>query len=101
MVELKVEPESVETTPDAPLNVSIQEKELFLQSAFDHVNSSFPELALTIAVDGNSGSPVLTIMQKNLSSVWPNFTYSSCYSVQMLHYKCFNESLKARGSEIF
>ena len=65
VVELEVEPESVETTPDAPMTVSIQEKELFLQSVFDHVRSSFLELALTMAVDGSSGSPVLT-MQKNL-----------------------------------
>ena len=42
-----VKPESVETTPDVPLTVSIQEKELFLHSVFDHVSCSFPELTLT------------------------------------------------------
>ena len=88
VVELKVEPESVETTPDAPLNVSIQEKELFLQSVFDHVNSSFPELVLTIAVDGNSSSPVLTIMQKN----YPLFGLTSRIQV-VIQYKCYTTTV--------
>ena len=50
----------------APLQtVSTQEEESFLQSVFERVSCSFPELALTMA-DNTSGSPVLTITQKNL-----------------------------------
>ena len=33
-----VKPNHAETTPDAPLTVSTQEKESFLQSVFDHVS---------------------------------------------------------------
>ena len=53
-----VKPNRAETTPDALLTVSTQEKESFLQSAFDHASCRFSELALTMAVDSSSGSPV-------------------------------------------
>ena len=90
VVELDVEPESVETTPDAPLTVSIQE-ELFLQSVFDHVSSSFPELALTMAVNGCSGSPVSTITQKKLFN-HPPFGLTSHIQV-VIQYKCYTASV--------
>ena len=94
VVELKVEPESVETTPDAPLTVSMQEEELFLLSVFDHVSSSFPELALTMAVNGSSGSSVLTITQKKLFN-HPPFGLTSHIQV-VIQYKCYTASVLMR-----
>ena len=92
VIEPEFKPETVETTLDAPLTVSLQEK-IVLHSMVDHISSSnFPELALAIAVNGSSSSPVLTITRKNLF----NHLLFSCYSIQMLHCKCFNENLEDR-----
>ena len=92
-----------ETAYDAPLlTASIQEEELFLQSALEHVSCNFTELALTMGVN-TSGSPVLTITQKNLFNhppFRPDFTYSSCCLIHKLHSKCVNENLEGKGSDI-
>ena len=79
-----VEPGLIETTCDAPLSVSTQEEESFLQSMFDHVNRSFSELALTMAVDSSSDSPVLTITKKNLFN-HPPFGLTSHIQVIVQH----------------
>ena len=82
-----VEPGRVEITCDAPLSISTQEKESFLQSLCDHISCSFPELALTMAVDSSSGSPVLTITQKNLFN-HPPFGLTSRIQVIVQYTSC-------------
>ena len=89
-----VEPGRIETTRDAPLNVSTQEEESFLLSVFDHVSCSFPVLALTMAVDSSSGSPVLTITQKNLFN-HPPFGLTLCIQV-VVQYTSYTASVLMR-----
>ena len=48
--------------------VSLIEQQQFLQAIFDGVCNCFPELSFTMACNGNSGAPVLTVTQKHLFS---------------------------------
>ena len=61
---------------------------------FDHVSHSFPELALTMAVDSSSGSPVLTITQKNLLN-HPPFGLTSRIQV-IVQYTSYTASVLMR-----
>jgi len=47
-------------------SVSLVEQQLFLQMIFGGVSFHFPELSFTMARDGNSNAPILTITQKDL-----------------------------------
>ena len=49
-------------------SVSLIEQQQFLQAIFDGVSNRFHELSFTMACNGNSGAPVLTITHKHLFS---------------------------------
>ena len=86
-----VQPEAACAAPRQ--TVSSQEEESFLQSVFEHVSVCFPELALTMAVN-SSGSPVLTITQKNLFN-HPPFGLTSHIQV-VVQYSSYTASVLMR-----
>ena len=89
-----VQPAHVEAACDAPLQtVSSQEEESFLQSVFERISVCFPELVLTMAVN-SSGSPVLTITQRNLFD-HPPFGLTSHIQV-VVQYSSYTASVLMR-----
>ena len=61
--------QSTSTTPvttNECTTISNADQLIFLQTIFDGISSHFPELAFTMAHEGNSNVPVLMIAQKNL-----------------------------------